>query len=437
MPPARARSAEARGPAMTCRSLAEASINFDEEPPSELAPAGARAADAPFPESTLVALWLLGRVPPTALPVPVLRPGRAGRGPGPDVREAVLLAPSGVPVAGDVEVHLRASDFVRHGHAADPAYARVILHLCWVDDLPEAGGWIRLPSPVAEPPAAVASLMPPGQLVATVGAVPLVRSGFAPTVALATHLSAPEVERAVALGPLGTPPCGDQHSGTEPQAGAPEVSERGARVRDEGRRRAAEMAWRAWRLMDRFGPSEALAMLLARAIASSAGRVREDAARRDAVATGIIEGLGADPLRALRVMALAGPPLVGRRALIAAMRIAPRGGDGGDPGGVGRGLGAGRAGEVVWNAVLPLLAATAAAYDDVSLARATAALIEGWPAPAPYGRTRALAAVLDDPVDLAVTGGRRGGALYAQGLLHLQDLWCSRGGCGVCPLSAG
>ena len=31
----------------------------------------------------------------------------------------------------------------------------------------------------------------------------------------------------------------------------------------------------------------------------------------------------------------------------------------------------------------------------------------------------------------------RAGALYAQGLLHLQDLWCTRGGCGACPLSPG
>ncbi len=96
------------------------------------------------------------------------------------------------------------------------------------------------------------------------------------------------------------------------------------------------------------------------------------------------------------------------------------------------GLGRGRASEVAWNAVLPLLAARAAAYGDIALARRTAALASQWPAPRPYGRTRTLAA--------ALTGSERtppggGGALWAQGLLHLQELWCERGGCGACPLS--
>ena len=57
-----------------------------------------------------------------------------------------------------------------------------------------------------------------------------------------------------------------------------------------------------------------------------------------------------------------------------------------------------------------------------------------WPAPAPYGRTRALAALVGDTAGGPPTS-KRGGALHAQGLLHLQDLWCTRGGCGACPLS--
>ncbi|MGE3856385.1 MAG: hypothetical protein AB7G21_05470, partial [Dehalococcoidia bacterium] len=92
------------------------------------------------------------------------------------------------------------------------------------------------------------------------------------------------------------------------------------------------------------------------------------------------------------------------------------------------GMGAGRAAEVTWNAALPLLIATAAEYGDAELARATARLAADWPTPAPYGRTLALAR-------LAGPAPRRAGALYAQGLLHLQDLWCTRGGCGACPLS--
>jgi hypothetical protein len=81
--------------------------------------------------------------------------------------------------------------------------------------------------------------------------------------------------------------------------------------------------------------------------------------------------------------------------------------------------------------MLPLLAARAAAYDDSELARCSSALVAAWPAPRPYGRTRALATALTSNARTP-TGG---GALWAQGLLRLQELWCERGGCGACPLS--
>jgi hypothetical protein len=90
-------------------------------------------------------------------------------------------------------------------------------------------------------------------------------------------------------------------------------------------------------------------------------------------------------------------------------------------------LGDGRAAEVGWNAALPLLAAMAAAYEDVVLARDVAALAAAWPAPRPYGRTLGLTALL---------GVQPRRAVEAQGLLRTQELWCERGGCGHCPFSA-
>ena len=102
-------------------------------------------AAAPLQERELVALWLLGRVPAELLPWPLLRAGRAGRGPGPDVREAAFGGPDGVVLCGDVEVHLAASDFVHHGHLDDPAYAGVVLHLVWTDDRPLRGAPQPLP----------------------------------------------------------------------------------------------------------------------------------------------------------------------------------------------------------------------------------------------------------------------------------------------------
>jgi hypothetical protein len=297
------------------------------------------------------------------------------------VREAAFALPSGVVRAGDVEVHLRASDFVAHGHAADPAYAGVVLHLLWEDDRPPA---VRgAPTPL------------PG-------------GGKAVTVALRPLLRDPARVRAlVALGPAGAEPCAD----AAVDLGAAEVA---ARVRAEGRRRLAERTWRAWRLADQYGWEGAWSRLLDRALAGSAGRRAESADARASLAASLEARLGPDPLAALAALARAGAPAV----LISALQGAAL---------EQAGLGRARAAEVGWNAALPLLAALAAAYDDVDLARASARLAEAWPAPRPYGRTRALQRLLGRPPSGA-------GALHAQGLLHLQDLWCSRGGCGLCPL---
>src|SRR5690606_13767475 len=133
----------------------------------------------------------------------------------------------------------------RHGHAADPAYARVVLHLCWLDDRDTPGSPTLLPGPDGAPGA-----------------------GRAPTVALGEVLAEADVERLVGLGPdleVVSPPCAHEAA----RSGADDLQRR---VRDEGRRRLAERTWRAWRLADRYGFEGALRMLLGRAIASSAGR---------------------------------------------------------------------------------------------------------------------------------------------------------------------
>ena len=365
-------SARARGPR-------EASPSYD--PSSHLA--AAVSAAAPFEERALVALWLLGRVPPSALPLPLLRPGRAGRGPGPDVREATVLLPSGVTRTGDVEMHLRATDFVHHGHAEDPAYARVILHVVWQDDRPPGwrGGERGTPTPHL--------------------------GGSAPVMEIAPSLRGDprRLEALVARGPSGSgaEPCADLVA----RVGSAEAA---GFVRIEGQRRLAERAWRAGALVARYGWSGAWAQLLDRAVRATAGRRHETAAQHEAHLAAIGALLGDDPLGALIACARDGRPA----ALIEGVR-AP-------------GFGAGRAAEVAWNAALPLLMAAATQYADLDLARATAQLAAAWPTPAPYGKTTALA-------HLAGPAPHRSGALYAQGLLHLQDLWCTRGGCGTCPLS--
>lgn len=53
---------------------------------------------------------------------------------GPDFRNAVLEI-HGKLLRGDVELHRKSSDYIRHGHAADSAYSCVILHVVAEDDL--------------------------------------------------------------------------------------------------------------------------------------------------------------------------------------------------------------------------------------------------------------------------------------------------------------
>jgi hypothetical protein len=62
--------------------------------------------------------------------------GRRWGGPGPDFRGALLALADGRLVRGDIEIHRCARDWTEHGHARDPAYANVVLHVVRVLDGP-------------------------------------------------------------------------------------------------------------------------------------------------------------------------------------------------------------------------------------------------------------------------------------------------------------
>ena len=62
----------------------------------------------------------------------VAYPGSWNREAGPDFRRAVLeLGRERRRVVGDVEVHMRPSDWTAHRHGSDPAYGDVVAHVTW------------------------------------------------------------------------------------------------------------------------------------------------------------------------------------------------------------------------------------------------------------------------------------------------------------------
>ena len=248
--------------------------------------------------------------------------------------------------------------------------------------------------------------------------VRLAGGGRPPTAAVGPALRwRPEALRAL----LRRGPCPQREASCAAAARSRPPRETVALVRVQGRRRLAERVWRAARLVEREGPAGAWARLLG----VCAARQRRSSSPFAAAGGG---GPGAPRERRRRSRGVRSCSSArGRRpgALIEALRA-----DGTLAAGE---LGAGRAGEGgMERGAAAAAAALAAAHDDVELARGTAALADAWPAPRPYGRTRALEAQL-------LAGRprpRRAGALWAQGLLHLQELWCERGGCGACPLSS-
>ena len=93
---------------------------------------------SPVSERHVQALWYDGGLRPEelrtvdGLPIRVVDPGVWNLEAGPDFRDAVVeIGQSRQRIRGDVEIHLRPADWTAHGHAADSAYGRVVLHVTW------------------------------------------------------------------------------------------------------------------------------------------------------------------------------------------------------------------------------------------------------------------------------------------------------------------
>ena len=67
--------------------------------------------------------------------VQVIDPGRLNTDAGPDFFNAKVKI-DGEMWVGNIEIHVRASDWFRHHHDIDKAYDNVILHVVEKDDMP-------------------------------------------------------------------------------------------------------------------------------------------------------------------------------------------------------------------------------------------------------------------------------------------------------------
>lgn len=110
-------------------------------------PAAAYAAGGRWNERHLQCIWFDKRFRPRRLEtsdresIEIVDPGRWNLEAGPDFLDAVLkVGREKRIVTGDVEVHVRPSDWTAHGHSADPRYANVVAHVTY-----------GMPSPASAP----------------------------------------------------------------------------------------------------------------------------------------------------------------------------------------------------------------------------------------------------------------------------------------------
>jgi hypothetical protein len=69
----------------------------------------------------------------TGEPLRVIYPGRLNDDHGADFRDAVIATGNSIQ-RGEIELHVRSSDWKAHGHHLDPAYNSVILHVVFRED---------------------------------------------------------------------------------------------------------------------------------------------------------------------------------------------------------------------------------------------------------------------------------------------------------------
>ncbi|MCW3120861.1 MAG: hypothetical protein JWQ38_353 [Flavipsychrobacter sp.] len=69
-------------------------------------------------------------------PLTVIHSGRLNKDAGPDFLEAKIKIGT-TTLVGNVEMHIKSSDWLKHGHQNDPAYKNLILHVVYENDVPD------------------------------------------------------------------------------------------------------------------------------------------------------------------------------------------------------------------------------------------------------------------------------------------------------------
>ncbi len=414
-------------------ALREEGAPWEMRSPGGPPPSSLRAPESPLRERHLVHIWEGQRFPPSALStrdgrrLGVVYRGRLVGGPGPDFRDAIIAAPWGL-LRGDVELHVRASDFHRHGHSQDATYNGLALHVVFWDDEGEdtllAGGrrapvatlvpqtetgvedvrhWLSGPALWQEPCRSALERLGSETVAATLDSLgqQRFREKAEAMRQLLEREPADEVIWQGLLRALGY--GGDRQSFTTLAARVPwkRISARLQRLPSEQR------ATEARRLLAASSPAVARGQFRQGRPGNAGWRRLEGAARL--AARFCCEGLAS---RLEKI--LSDTPEQGASTLLASLQVT---------GGPQAFIGRSRALEIVTNVVLPY----AAAGGDAALARKAEAVYERLPRPAAYGAVRHL--------DRAVSQGVRVDARRQQGMLRLLRQHCTQGGCGRCPLS--
>jgi hypothetical protein len=398
-------------------------------PPGEFRVLTSRAGD-PLSERDLTQLWEGQRFPRQALtttagrPLRVIYRGRRGGGPGPDFRDAVIEAPWGT-LKGDVELHVRTSDFRRHGHHHDPAYNRLALHLVFWPDEPhdtilasgrrvpvaalapwvgrrqeEIQRWLERPALWHEPCRSAPGRMGEGAVAAVLERLGDIRF----------RLRTAELRRALA-----------RQDGDEVLYSALLEALGYGGNREAFLHLARRLPWAQMRRVLLDVPPQERAAVALEELAQAATRPPKLAWRRAGLRPGNHPGRRLEAAAHLAARYAEADLAEGLRPLLegdAAQAVASL-----TLKACGHALiGAGRAVEILTNAVLPYFAAGVEGQRGRALE-----LYRALPRPAAYGLVRHL--------DEAVGGAVRVDARRQQGMLFLLRSYCSQGRCGTCPLS--